>query len=245
MNFVMENFKAIVVILSIPIWLNAGASCARANAREARIKIAIIDTGYDASLIKSGPKLKLCKYGHFNFANGKAEVASVLPHGTQVASIIAKELENVDYCAVIYNVMSNDHTMLTENVVSAFYKASYQTLAAINASYTAVIKTVSEREAVKDAAKRVDKIFVAAGNHHKNLDFECDEFPVCFDVPNMVAVGALNASRTKRLESSNYGSRIKSWFPGDYDGKVEGTSYASPRALSSYVQELDQLLTTR
>lgn len=235
-----ENIKFIIVLLSIPIWLNMGMCCAGlAHAdHQPKYKIAIIDTGYDALLVH-GPKLKLCKYGHFNFANGKNEIGNVSPHGTYVASIIAKELENVDYCAVIYNVvMSYGLEIPTENVISAFYKASYEDVNAINASYDGNIRSVAERESVRDAAKRVSRIFVAAGNNNLNLDIDCLAFPACFDVPNMFPVGAMKADGSARLSSSNYGSRIKLWFNGVYSDTHKGTSFAAPRALASYILSL-------
>jgi subtilisin family serine protease len=208
-----------------------------------KYKIAIIDTGYDMSLVPAGqPRLKLCRYGHFDFTTGKNAVGSSHPHGTHVASIIAKELRDVDYCAVIYNVYVDRHLdrMPNEFVVGAFYKASYESVIAINASYRGTILSVAEREAVSDAAKRVDRIFVAAGNDALNLDESCLAFPACFDIPNMFPVGAMKPDMSKRLPSSNYGSRIKLWFNGVFDKRDQGTSYAAPRALASYVLSLVQ-----
>jgi subtilisin family serine protease len=199
-----------------------------------KFKIAIIDTGYDASLV-TGSKLKLCKHGHYDFSKGQNGVGFTKKHGTAVASIIAEQLKDVDYCAVIYTISIYENA---EQIVTAFYKASYETVDAINASYSGSIKSVAEREAVRDAAKRVKAIFVAAGNDGRNLDVSCLAFPTCFDIPNVHPVGALKANGA-RLPVSNYGSKVKEWYSGEASlGFIPATSFAAPRALSSYVLSL-------
>ena len=217
---------------------------ARADVTNPKFKIAIVDTGYNPKFVPVGhEKLKLCSTGHFDFTSGKNQVGSNLEHGTYVATIIADELKDVDYCAVIFNVYhpkNDENKMPTEDIVSAFFKAKDENVQFVNASYDTHLSSVAEREAMKDFTKSGRQVFVAAGNHSLNLDYECLAFPACFDIPNTLVVGALKPDRSGRMFDSNYGSKVVLWFNGDFLGLEQGTSFAAPRALASRVYLLAQ-----
>lgn len=237
MDRVVVALEAIASILFV-IFLTNMAMC-NSKAKADTIRIAIVDTGYNEKYIPSGqPKLKLCNHGHFDYKTGESKIGRATHlHGTMVAAIIAKELERVDYCAIIYNIRTSPGDLLSENVVSALTKASYEGVVAVNASYGGIIKSVAEREAMIDAGGRGALTFVAAGNEGSDLDKECLYFPTCFDVPTMYPVGALD-NTGKHHKRSNHGSRVKLWFSGYYNGVYAGTSAATPRALSRFVQSL-------
>ncbi len=200
------------------------------------IKIAIIDTGYKASLI-DGPKLKLCDTGHYDFATNTPTIGFTIPHGTGVASIIAAELQDIDYCAIIYNVYGPNelNRMADSSITRAYAMAANNGVTVINASFVGFRYSIAEREAVRAATKHA-VVFVAAGNDKMDLDVSCLSFPTCFDIPRVYSVGALSGTNT-RAKYSNYGSRVKLWYTGDY-GTEHGTSYATPRALSDFVLRL-------
>jgi subtilisin family serine protease len=203
-----------------------------------QIRIAIIDTGYNP--LWTNEPLKLCKKGHYDFLKDKAEVGYTEPHGSIVASIIAEELRDVNYCAVIYQVMG-PQGLNTRTIKAAFNKAKHEGLAAINLSLNGRAYSFMERRSMKAVADRGTMIFTAAGNERLDLNTFCNSFPACYPIPNMYVVGATERDNEYPAPYSNYGKRVDIWMPGDYeiaDQIVEGTSFAAPRALSDYVYSL-------
>jgi hypothetical protein len=245
----MEEVKDIIINLILAFIIGVLVCLSVMSESHAEtLKIAIIDTGYDSSLITTGPKLKLCKYGHYDFVKGTSTVGHTIEHGTRVAEILARELASVDYCAIIYSVY-NPNTrgvsqMPDEYISMAYNKASYEGVVAINSSFDAPQASIVEREAIRDAIGRGATPFVVAGNRHMNLDNECLWFPACFDIVNMQVVGALKGDLTGRASYSNYGSRVKLWYSGEYNSEERGTSYAVPRAVADYVSRLARVQTT-
>lgn len=201
------------------------------------VKIAIIDSGYHANV--ASPKLKLCPKGHFDFTVNKpgihlTENKSGQNHGTNIANIIAEQLQSVDYCVVVYQVLSRSGNIETVHVMNALAFAKDQGVQVASLSMAGRETSISEREAFKRFTSTGAMLFAAAGNDEKNLDYACDVFPACYDVPNLKIVGALDPKTNKVATYSNRGSKVHLWFPGNYQ-KENGTSYAVPRALSAYV----------
>jgi len=202
-----------------------------ANAK--MVKIAIIDTGYDAEHAY-GPELKLCKTGHYDFITDTPTVGHTIYHGTEVGSILAQELNNLDYCAIIISVYNpNTAPEIPDSVVvSAYQKAINAGAIVVNYSIVGHTASVVERNAITAAAKKV-LVFIAAGNDHLNLNEECLAFPTCFDIPGVYSVGALDGK--DRAKYSNYGKRVKLWFSGK-GVRGNGTSFAVPRAIAHFVK---------
>jgi subtilisin family serine protease len=228
----------ILVFLAAGVWFQAGTSCA-ANADEPKFKIAIIDTGYD--IHAPGTKLKLCQSGHYDFKSRRAVVEHTMDHGTKVASIIAERLKDVDYCAVILQVKGSVDFSIGNNV-QALIQVAAMGVTAVNYSFDGYLTSVAERDALRLLANRGVGVFVAAGNGSKNLDYECDTFPACLDIEGMNVVGALDPNTNEIASYSNRGTRIKLWYSGRYhsqDKTDNGTSFATPRALSEYILSLD------
>ncbi len=102
---------------------------------------------------------------------------------------------------------------------------------------------------------------VAAGNDHEQFSAICDSRPSCFDLPNVISVGALNdSSPTAPLLSlsgargSNFGRRVHVATPGhnvfssisgNYFGVLSGTSQAAPQvaAVASLLRAANSYLT--
>jgi subtilisin family serine protease len=209
------------------------------------IKIAIIDTGYNPMLATT--KLKLCKTGHFDTRTGRDAVGFNGPHGTIVASIIAEELADINYCAVIYQVMGNDG-ITTNTIKQAFDRAKDSGFAAINLSVSGRVFSFYERRAIRAVADRGTMVFAAAGNDRINLDAFCSAFPACYGIPNMYVVGATIRNNEIPAPYSNYGKIVDIWLPGDFEWGTEvaeGTSFAAPRALADYVYSLHLLQAAR
>lgn len=203
------------------------------------LKIAIIDTGYIPA--QAMTPIKLCKTGHFDFGTGKALVGSSgHPHGTQVASLVAQGLVNVNYCALIYNVEGKDGFSF-KNISGALRKAKEAGAVAINMSIQGYQFSYLERMAIEELSASGIHLFVAAGNDNMNLDEACNSYPGCYQIPRVHMVGSILPDYSGRSSFSNYGTKVELWYPGYYVTVFEtarGTSFASPRALADYVSAL-------
>lgn len=206
-----------------------------------KYRIGIIDTGYDPKS-QVGPKLKLCKTGHYDYNMKSSRIGNMHPHGTLVAQVIAKELEDVDYCAVIFQIESNSD--YTYNAPAAVKRAVDEKLTAVNISVVGKYYSFEERDQFKRGAQAGIQFFVAAGNDNMDLDKTCIVYPGCYRLPNMHIVGALSRDFTQKTQYSNYGEVVDAWFPGDVKDKngqwAQGTSFASPAALADYILSLEK-----
>jgi hypothetical protein len=208
-----------------------------ANAEPVRpkFKVAIIDTGYISS---ANTGLKLCSTGHYDFRVELPVVGHTRPHGTLVAEIIAKKLRNVDYCAVIYQIEDRDGHYPLSNLVAALKMSMREHVDAVNYSLNGFDASIEERDTWRQLSTKNIMLFVAAGNKHSNLDVACLQFPVCYDIQNLYAVGALDSNRKLPAAYSNFGKSVRLWFNGDSLHGTQGTSFAAPRALSEYILRL-------
>jgi subtilisin family serine protease len=192
------------------------------------LRIAIIDTGY------AGTKLKLCPSGHFDYMTKKPVVGSQSSHGTSVGDIIADGLVGIDYCAVIFQIRDKNGYSTIDNYVDALERIAKGNFVALNISLAGGLQSVKERDALRAVAVKWTAVFVASGNDGKNLNYECDIFPACYDIPNVHPVGALDGEG-KQAKTSNRGTRINLWYSGVFMGAY-GTSFAAPRALVDYTR---------
>lgn len=214
------------------------------------IRVAIVDTGFIKQLGK--PNVKLCKTGHYDFILNKpgipVDILNKESHGTFISNIIAADLEDSNYCIVVYRVWQND--IETEpmfiRVQKALRMAAEDNVTAVNYSIQGLLYSATERAAFVKALSQGIKIFVAAGNDNQDLDQKCISYPACYkDLPSgMYVVGAVTDSDPMAVASySNHGSRIDVWKYGSYIDQdrgmyARGTSFAAPRALSDYVRSL-------
>lgn len=213
------------------------------DAREARaetIKIAIIDSGYDAAK-QEGPPLKLCKSGHWDVITHSDTIAAPSLHGTIVASVIATALKDVDYCAMIFNVEQDNGKMDLLDLTDAFTKAHKAGAKAVNVSLVGPQHVYLEKAVIEYVTRKGMTMFVAAGNDSKDLDTACTSYPACYKLPNVKIIGALSPDETQKATYSNYGSVVNAWYPGSVRtkfGYAQGTSFAAPAALADYVLSL-------
>lgn len=232
-----EIALALVLLVSFLFLLFMAIASAPASADT--IKIAIIDTGYNKD--EATFPLKLCKTGHYDYAmKREAVIPSKDLHGTNVASVIAKELIDEDYCAIIFRVtLGPSYKYELEN---ALVRAQKEKVKAINLSIVGVQHSYLEKQLFIDATKAGIKIFTGAGNDNINLDQMCIAHPGCYGIEGVVTVGSLSPDYTQKAVYSNYGTKVNVWYPGAVrkkDGRwAEGTSYASPAALADYVLSL-------
>lgn len=208
--------------------------------RNTLIRVAIIDTGFKH--YEFDTPLKLCTSGHFDFVKKLQEVNATLPHGTRVANIIANQLKDVQYCALIYQVYGPKGVALND-VTLAINKAVANKADVINISLSGDHPDLLEQQALQDAVNAGVKVFIAADNHGINLDKDCEIYPVCYKLNGVDIVGALDPNTGGLADYTNYGSIVNDYYDGssEWHGVRDyGTSYAAPRALSRYVLELSR-----
>lgn len=207
------------------------------------IKIAIIDTGYNPEYAKQlkAPLLKLCLNEGKDYVNSDYTINPY--HGTEIGSIIAKELINVNYCAIIYKVFSNDLFQIDINIVKALKDLETKDIVAINLSFGGIRPIETENTELQKLNDRGILIFAADGNDNKDLDKECNYYPACYYLSSMVRVAAADKDGHK-CSVSNYGK--DSIYVLGTNFKQESyscaTSYATPRALSEFVSLFADLL---
>lgn len=242
----------ILVVLVILIFVPWSANA------DQLIKIAILDSGYDAEYAKKvkAEPLKLCDTGHYDFDTGTATIG-MLPeyalsgrgkHGTLVASIIADKLKDINYCAVIYQIYPRHMTKLSPipNILLALKMALNEGFMAVNMSYSGMDTYSEEYRLMKKLGGKGVMMFTAAGNNGINLDKACAFYPACYDMSNKVVVGALVTKGTI-YRNSNYGKNVE-YYLGVLPSYVNAggaecaTSYATPRALGDYVLSVSRLL---
>lgn len=202
------------------------------------VKIAIIDTGYDEKNLPEGyPVLKICPEGSYDFVVRRKGVTSSHWHGNVTASIIANLLQDVNYCALVYNVATGA-SIPDDALLDAVKQASKEHLFAVNLSLGGTVYSAAIHQALLALEGTGTTIFIAAGNDNKNLNSVCNTYPACFKLKNTFVVGATDHDVFK-ASYSNEGTKVNSWYDGsfNYNGQlVQGTSFASPRALGDWVQ---------
>lgn len=204
------------------------------------IKIAIIDTGYKIQPKSAKDHLKLCQTGHYDYRSDTPTVGYTHRHGQNVATILSRRLNDVDYCALVYQIVNpaSSQPISTSDIADAIYRAKAEGAVAINISLTGIEYAKAEYAALKSLANTGTYVFVAGGNSNRDLSTSCNSYPSCYNLPHVISVGAFNRAQFIKEPYSNFGGPVKLWYPGNspWAGDTdEGTSFASPRALSDYV----------
>lgn len=165
------------------------------------LKIAVIDTGYDSSVLVQN--VKLCKDGHTDYTLAANPFSDSVLHGTHIASIIAAGLGNNSYCIVVlkfYDQNDSDIENLV-NTIKAFKRAIKLKVDVINYSGGGIMPSKEEYKVVKQALDAGIKVVVAAGNEASDLRKK-PYFPACYE-ERLIAVESTNKDGVT-LQSSNY-----------------------------------------
>lgn len=210
--------------------------------RPTTLKAAILDTGFDPALVE-GTTINLCDSGHYDFYSQRPIIASTHPHGTAVALAASEELKGVDYCFIIIQLNSTSGLDNT-SIVRGIKHVRPMRLAAANLSISGVEASHQEKFALEALANSGVKIFVAAGNERENFNKACKIYPACYrGIKGMTVVGALTPDLRYVAPYSNFGGGIDLWYSGEVElpmGVLQGTSFASPRAMGNYLRARSQ-----
>lgn len=204
------------------------------NSYADQIKIAIIDSGLNQSLIDEST---ICKTGHYDFVSNTEIIGrDEINHGTPIAIILNKYIKNKNYCLLIYKIVSRNNkrgTISSLNIYRALQAAKENGASYINYSITGTGFSQMEYDGLQEV--KDIKVFAAAGNEGKRLDStECHIYSACYGFKHVRAIGAID-SNEMRLSFSNYGKMVTDYQLGlhvIFGQEVRGTSFAAPVALA-------------
>lgn len=244
------------------IMMLVAAHCVAAESptisRQAKVVVAVIDTGIDESLLTSPI---LCKTGHKDFTG--LGLKDNHGHGTHIAGIIEQyakgmvldkhtplELDKAkaDFCIIVIKYFDpkapNQNNL--KNTIKAFEWAIAQNVTLINYSGGGTSSDNDEKKVVLKALNMGIKFVAAAGNERSDID-KFPYYPAMYD-SRIIRVGNLVDSKVRTIaSSSNYGKSINTWevgtgvlsrLPGKTFGTMTGTSQACAVKSGKIVNEL-------
>jgi serine protease len=203
------------------------------------VKIAVIDTGFNAAANDS--KVRLCKFGHRDFSGANELQSSkytVDPvpvdnnsHGTNIIGLIdmyARKTK-VDYCIVVVKFWDKHGT--ATNAASLSDSIDYARkigASVINISGGGIEYSHPEALSVRAFINDGGVLVAAAGNEGKDLKVQ--PFYPAMDDRRVIVVGNWQTKRM-RAPTSNFGKRVNAWEVGTdataLDIRMTGTSQAA------------------
>lgn len=231
----------LLILLLLMIYVKAKA--------DSPIKVAVIDTGLGTGYSGSAISTKhLCKSEHIAFGSDQSYVKydeTFVPtdkhgHGTNIAGIIEKNLQNENYCLVIIKYW--DPTSPENNDQNSLKAIAYA--AKIHAdiiNYSGGGPTYDKEEAslVKAYLDQGGIFMAAAGN--ENSDLDKNPFYPAMDDSRVKVVGNLGQDGNRSVKS-NYGKRVDFWEMGEnVEGNgivLTGTSQATAIETAKFVHKI-------
>lgn len=161
-------------------------------AQERPLRVVILDTG--ANSITGA---KMCLSGHADFT-GSGSTADSHGHGSNLASLIAQEAGNANYCLIIVKIFNGP------NEKDAYIRGLHYTIGLkpdiVNLSWGGYRYDIREAILIKELLSNGARIHAAAGNGSLNFnEVGCKFQPACLD-PRIFIIA--NTGST-----SNYGDR--------------------------------------
>lgn len=176
--------------------------------------IVIMDTG-----LNNPGAYNLCPTGHYDFVANKAQVGKdPVNHGTTVATIL-KDIPNT--CLIIFKVYDKNDSGYFSRLPAVFARLKETKAKYVNISIVGYGYDKKEYKALKELQSV--KFYVAAGNDSKDLDVQCDVYPTCYSLPNIIPVSL-------KKSYANKGVIVKHYYPTEYKNR-SGTSFAAPQQL--------------
>lgn len=230
-------FLSLLVLISFS-FLNSGnaAEFVSGGLPENRVKIAVIDTGMEMN-----PYLKpfLCRGGHTSFVDD-APISDGHRgrHGTNVAGLIADNLDPKKHCLLIIKFYSQylGSIEFKDFVRMGIEYAITQNVQYINLSLGGPDSMFLEYLSIEKALRLGIKVSVAAGNDGKDLDKKCYYYPACYDFKVQKENFRVVGSKGSRF--SNRGKIVKFWEDGNDVGVplMSGTSQATAIQTGKWVK---------
>lgn len=167
------------------------------------IKVLVIDTGVQGENSEFKPFIKEKPDQNYQDQHG---------HGTHVAGLITKDVcKQVELisCKAFY-IKEFDENLYLNCLRSAISKK----VNFINFSGGGTAQIPGEHYLLKELSQKGVKIIVATGNNNRDLKKNCNYYPACYTIANLVPVGALD-KKGKKWFMSNYGIDKMAWEEGE------------------------------
>jgi hypothetical protein len=194
------------------------------NLANAKLKVAVIDTGLD---LKYSFKANLCNSGHkdftgegFNDSNG---------HGTNIVGLIVDTAKTNNYCIILLKAYSNKKAYITE----ALQYAYTLNVNIINLSGGGVEPLKEERNIVLKLLDKNITIVTAAGNEKMDLDEQCSYYPACYDKRIYVIGNYSSYSNYGTIVDAKYNGNLKTGFGKTLSGTSQSTAIFTGNLLKT------------
>lgn len=203
-----------------------------AYSNETRVKIAVLDTGVD---LETSKQSYMCEDGNI-ILDPQSTGFDVHGHGSNIASAIGENIDPTKFCIVSYQIMSGEIpvSIFQNRLVRVKNDIIQRHIKFVNMSVQGDGRSLEEYYTLKAIVKSGAIISIAAGNHARNLDEKCDEYPACYNTSlqskNIHIVGANNT------KWSNFGKFVKYSESGRWK-RLSGTSQACALHTAKVVME--------
>ena len=204
-------------------------------------RIVVLDSGFNVT----PEDVPLCPTGHADFTG--TGMRDTVPHGTNVAALIAQQVRGLQACIIVVKVLKNHDGNAHRPYLDGLKHALRTGAKTWNMSLVGGAAIPEETRLLSQALDQGVTIFVAAGNGEAvrsgysvvvkpiNLDQRCEAFPACAD-PRLRVVSAYDLTR------ANFGKIVDIWESGlrKVGGglSLSGTSQATAIATGKYVRNL-------
>lgn len=162
-------------------------------------------------------------------------------HGTNIFSLVTKNLDHKKYCVIVYKFYSKTATgnQNLYRTLQALIAAKHEKVAYLNMSLYGYEADKDEERLIRDILRQGTQVFVAAGNKREKLDIGtkmCDTYPACYAFPKYRGK-SFHVVGNSTHSSTNYGSAITIYKDGTNKGipRLTGTSQSTPIALNNHI----------
>lgn len=172
---------------------------------ETRTKIAIIDTGLN---IYPSIQQFMCNQEHFDYTS--QGFIDNNGHGTNIATIISKNVDFNKYCMVIYKYYVGSNEQSLYNELKALKDiAKDDAIKFVNFSSSGNGSNPDEQDAIEDIVKKKVYFVTAAGNNGEDTKLH-PAYPGCYNLNSKYFRTIGNEGN----KTSNYGKCVTHWEKG-------------------------------
>ena len=228
--------KILICILLTAITLSTLRVCASPGRKQ--LHVAVIDSGLDTSV----DGIPLCAGGLHDFTQDSSKNTDHWRHGTNVASLIAREAGTTGYCLEIFKVFDDENFINDAYERSLKYIVQHEDILLVNLSIAGTKPYEYENRLIKTLLNNNVVIVASAGNDSISLTQNyCDVRPACID-KRIIVVG------NKGSNSTNYGPIVDVYEDGNeqfgggvtMSGTSQATAIVTGKIINKYLKIIER-----